>query len=299
MREGPHYWNETLTVKSKWKTGLSAIEDEYEHEETLKATEDDVNVTIGEKDMDISTVEEDNLVDVPQKPESLQERNERLTIEMKNAFGVLAGLGTKNTMYGEHFKRDRVIVDIPYILELFNGGCHHSSCSGTSQVKHHIKEGGVLKIWWSCSEGHYGIWVSSKELCEKRGRHVYTNSLLIAAGIFLTGNNYDKLALFCRFLGLELISKATYNRMQTHYIIPEVQRYWEQMKNEIWDILSGESVILCGDGSAEVVTDASSAVIALVRTMKGNLRCLFIHLRCLLMLICQLKISPDDVLSLL
>ena len=30
-----------------------AIEDEYEHEETLKATEDDVNVTIGEKDMDI------------------------------------------------------------------------------------------------------------------------------------------------------------------------------------------------------------------------------------------------------
>ena len=121
--------------------------------------------------------------------------------------------------------------------------------------------------------------------------------------------------------------------MQTHYIIPEVQRYWEQMKNEIWDILSGESVILCGDGRndspgfsakycmyammeqyldiivdvevvdkrqtggvstnmevfglkqilermvgeiliSEVVTDASSAVIALVRTMKGNLRCL-------------------------
>ena len=78
----------------------------------MKATEDDVNVTIGEKDMDISTVEEDNLVDVPQKPESLQERNERLTNEMKNAFGVLAGLGTNNTMYGGHFKRDRVIVVI-------------------------------------------------------------------------------------------------------------------------------------------------------------------------------------------
>ena len=113
---------------------LSAIEDEYEHEETLKATEDDVNVTTGEKDMDISTVEEDNLVDVPQKPESLQERNERLIIELKNAFGVLAGLGTNNTMYGEHFKRDRVIVDISYILELFNGGCQHSSCSGTSSA---------------------------------------------------------------------------------------------------------------------------------------------------------------------
>ena len=69
----------------------------------------------------------------------------------------------------------------------------------------------------SCSEGHYGSWTSSKELCEKHGRRVYTNSLLIAAGIFLTGNNYDKLALFCQFLGLELILKATYNRVQTHY----------------------------------------------------------------------------------
>ena len=53
---------------------LSALEDEYEHEETSKATEDDVDVTIGEKYMDISTVEDDNLVDVFQKPESLQER---------------------------------------------------------------------------------------------------------------------------------------------------------------------------------------------------------------------------------
>ena len=288
--------------------------------------------------MDISTVAEDTLVDVPQKPESLEERNERLTKDIKNAFGVLAGLGTNNKMYNEHFKRERVIVDVPYILEIFNNGCQHSSCSGKSKVQHLKKKGGVLKIWWNCSNGHFGCWVSSKELCAKHGRSVYTNSLLIASGIFLTGNNYDKLALFCRFLGLELISKATYNRIQTHFIIPEVQRYWEQIKNEIWDTFSGESVILCGDGRndspgfsakycmyammeqyldiivdvevvdkrqtgrvstnmevfglrkilermvgeiliSEVVTDASSAVIALVRTMKGKLMCLIVYLR--------------------
>jgi solute carrier family 8 (sodium/calcium exchanger) len=118
--------------------------------------------------------------------------------------------------------------------------------------------------------------------------------------------------------------------MQTHFVIPEVKRYWEQMKDESWDILSGESVVLCGDGRndspghsskycmyalmeqnldfiidvevvekrqtggistnmevfglrkilermvgeivvSEMVTDASAAVIALVRKMKGNI----------------------------
>ena len=82
--------------------------------------------------MDISTVAEDTLVVVPQKPESLEQRNERLTKDIKSAFGVLAALGTNNKMYDEHFKRQRVIVDVPYILEIFNNGCQHSSCSGKS-----------------------------------------------------------------------------------------------------------------------------------------------------------------------
>jgi hypothetical protein len=158
----------------------------------------------------------------------------------------------------------------------------------------------------------------------------------MAAGIFISGNNYDKLALFCRFLGLGLVSKATYNRMQTHFVIPEVKRYWEQMKDGLWDILSSESVVLGGDVRndspghsskycmyalmeqhldviidvevvdkrqtggistnmevfglrkilemvgeivvSEMVTDASAAVIALVRKMKGNISILYIYI---------------------
>jgi hypothetical protein len=151
----------------------------------------------------------------------------------------------------------------------------------------------------------------------------------LEAGVFISGNNFDKLSLFDDFFGLGFISKTTYNRMQTHFVIPEITRYWEQMKNEIWDILSDESVILCGDGRndspghsakycmyasmeqhldlivdvevvdkrqtkgistnmevfglktilermvgkiiiSEVVTDASAAIIALVRKIKGN-----------------------------
>ena len=67
----------------------------------------------------------------------------------------------------------------------------------------------------------------------KNGQDVYTNSMLMAAAIFISGNNYDKLSLFNEVIGLGFISKTTFNRVQTHFVIPEVMRYWEQMKDEI------------------------------------------------------------------
>jgi hypothetical protein len=153
--------------------------------------------------MDVSSLEDDN--NKPQKAESLQERNERLAEEMQNAFNVLAGLGNHNKMCSEHFQRDCVVVDVPLLLKVFNSGCQCLSCSGTSQVENSKMEGGVLTISWKCSEGHLGCWTSSKVLCQKNGQNVHTFTLLMAAGIFISGNNYDKLALFCRFLGLGVL----------------------------------------------------------------------------------------------
>ena len=151
-------------------------------------------------------------------------------------------------MFNKHFKIDRVIVDVPLLLKTFNSGCTHLSCPGTSKVLHFRLSGGVLTVPQECSEGHLGCWRSSNVLCQKNRQDVYANSLLMAAGIFTSGNKYDKLSLFNEFFGRGFISKTTYNRMQTHFVIPEVTRYWEQMKNEVWDILSKESLSLCGDG---------------------------------------------------
>ena len=149
----------------------------------------------------------------------------------------------------------------------------------------------------------------------------------MASGIYITGNRFNKLELFCKFMGLNFISKATFLRIQMHYIIPEVLHFWDKMKSKIWQLLAKET-ILCGDGRnyspgfnakycayilteqfldvivdleivdkretdgvstnmaveglrrllerivgklivSEIVTDASSAVIALVRRLKG------------------------------
>jgi hypothetical protein len=118
--------------------------------------EDVVDLTKGEEDMDISNVEDPPTSDGPTKPESLDQRNERLAQEMKNAFGVLEGLGNNSDLFGKHFKRDRVIVDVPLLLETFNNGCQHLSCPGASKIQNSKLEGGVLTVSWECSKGHLG-----------------------------------------------------------------------------------------------------------------------------------------------
>ena len=37
-------------------------------------------------------------------------------------------------------------------------------------------------------------------------------------------------------------------RIQKKYVIPEIKRFWKDMKASIWKTFFGESIILCGDG---------------------------------------------------
>jgi len=53
-------------------------------------------------------------------------------------------------------------------------------------------EGSVLIISWKCTEGHNGMWESSAVLGVKRGQKVYATSVLLAASIVVSGNNFDR-----------------------------------------------------------------------------------------------------------
>ena len=101
---------------------------------------------------------------------------------------------------------------------------------------------------WKCTNGHQGCWTSSKLLCQKEGQNIYTNSILLAAAVIITGNNYDKIKMFCQFMNLGFISKATFSRLQRNYAIPAITSLWEEMKTAIWKLLDKETLILCGDG---------------------------------------------------
>ena len=79
-------------------------------------------------------------------------------------------------------------------------------------------DGGVLRVSWACSEGHFGFWMFSQKLCEKNSQDIHVNTLLLAAAVLISGKNFNKMDLFCKFLGLNFISKSTYNRIQTHNV---------------------------------------------------------------------------------
>ncbi|CAB3978544.1 Hypothetical predicted protein, partial [Paramuricea clavata] len=129
--------------------------------------------------------------------------------------------------------------------------CHIKTCMAKGEVKGwHIK-GGVLHVMWTCENGHADDWTLSKVLCEKRGQKVFVNTLLMAASILITGNNFEKVRTLFTFLGTGFLSASTFHRIQRNYVVPEVSSLWEEMKKEIWAVLNNETLILCGDGRSD------------------------------------------------
>ena len=215
-----------------------------ELDETLTASECGSE---GEIPMDISELENVS-TEIQHGPESKQERDNRLNQELKEKIQMLNRVGGESELLLQHAKLERVVVDVSTILPLFGRKCPNEKCSEKSKVANYKLVGGVLKVSWSCPNNHSGYWVSSQVLCQKNGQDIYSTSLLFALGLVLSGNHYDKLMLFCKFLGLNFISRQTFNRMQKHYIIPCISSFWEDMKGEVWKVLANEQLILCGDG---------------------------------------------------
>ena len=85
-------------------------------------------------------------------------------------------------------------------------------------------------------------------MCQKEGQNIYINSILLAAAVIITGNNYDKIKMFCQFMNLEFILKATFTCLQRNYAIPAITFLWEEMKTAIWKLLDKETLVLCDNG---------------------------------------------------
>lgn len=150
-------------------------------------------------------------------------------------------------------ERDRIVVSVEKLKELKGSLCKENLntghiCNEPLKFQSDV-QGTVLKLRWSCGNGHLGVWVSSEVVCQSRNSNVYLNDLVVTACVLLSGNSYVKFADLCSFLNLAVPNKSSFCRNQRLYFTPVILSMWNEMRCTIIDVL-GEfnEVVLGGDG---------------------------------------------------
>lgn len=71
-------------------------------------------------------------------------------------------------------------------------------------------------------------------------------NLKFLSAITLSGNNYRKIALLCKFANIGIPSGSSFTQLQSHYIVPAVNRYWQTTKLSSQEELRATSVVVAG-----------------------------------------------------
>jgi hypothetical protein len=71
---------------------------------------------------------------------------------------------------------------------------------------------------------------------------------MFASSLLLSGNLYAKVGLMFNFCNLQYFSSALFNQYQKLYIIPAINKFWEQHQKQLWEEKAGKEVVLSGDG---------------------------------------------------
>ncbi len=67
---------------------------------------------------------------------------------------------------------------------------------------------------------------------------------MVTTNILLSGNNFSKIALFFRYMNIDLVSPKTFRLMQSHYFIDSIKEFWEKKRAAIIDrLLAKDSVV--------------------------------------------------------
>ena len=139
----------------------------------------------------------------------------------------------------------KVISSLDLLLEVFQSRCQIPGCVHSPIVKHHFI-GTTLIVNCSCSSGHNYRFASSHDV-----NGIYANNIQAAASILFSGNSFAKIQRFAHFFGLAFLSKSTYFRLQRVYLIPTVNEWWCWTRDQLLNELSGEDIVVGGDGQCD------------------------------------------------
>ncbi|CAL9703628.1 unnamed protein product [Knipowitschia caucasica] len=120
-------------------------------------------------------------------------------------------------------------------------------CPGVQPFQVVLKPRGTgVVLNWLCPNGHLvWSWNSQPTLKFK----MQGGDFMLSANILLSGNNYRKVALLFKFMGMGMVAESTFFRIQDAYCKGPVLKYWEQTRAEVIGRLRREDgVVLLGDG---------------------------------------------------
>ncbi|XP_050412627.1 uncharacterized protein LOC126827376 [Patella vulgata] len=122
--------------------------------------------------------------------------------------------------------------------------CTVKNCKGdVSMVKKN--SGTSINFIWTCSKGHIIREWCSQPLLQGQG---HLGDLLLAAGIEMSGSNYNQVALMLKIMNVECLSSQSYDYLKTNFVTPKIISYWMREQTDILSVLDGRDVMLLGSG---------------------------------------------------
>ena len=129
------------------------------------------------------------------------------------------------------------------ITSLHGSVCKRANCGHPLHYKKTYVDT-CLVVSWGCNSGHVGGRWAAQPSCDK----VRVGNLMLASSLLLSGNLYAKVGLMFNFCNLQYFSSALFNQYQKLYIIPAINKFWEQHQKQLWEEKAGKEVVISGDG---------------------------------------------------
>ena len=116
---------------------------------------------------------------------------------------------------------EKIIVDLSALVNL-STKCQQDQCFKKIKCVNPKFVGSCVSTHWECKDGHKGVWHSSRKT-----RNMYTNNLIVASAIYLSGNNVRKIQDLFNILNAHIQSHRTMELYQHKYIYPVLNDFFE------------------------------------------------------------------------
>ncbi|XP_051522031.1 uncharacterized protein LOC127422499 isoform X4 [Myxocyprinus asiaticus] len=149
---------------------------------------------------------------------------------------------------GQHWKERKWLVNESSLMKLFR---FCQQCGAPVREPKKITSGSLILVQWECSMGHRGQWSS----CFDVGG-MAENDLHVAASILFSGATYVDIADWAALLNLQVPDKATFNGIQSSYLIPVIDSAYREQQTAMLQLLRMQNrpqkrVHLSGDGRSD------------------------------------------------